>query len=207
MQKELNELYRISNSDSKYISKLFERVFFNWPVIVAIMPDEEIRRTKAHYFYAISIRHLIKYGEAYAPSPKIEGVAMWVHSDYYELSTWHMIKFGALKAISKLGVKTLKRGIPLLEFVEKNNSELTDEPHYHLTWLGVEPTLQKKGIGTELMHAMLNKFSEENMKCCLDTQEKKNVDYYKRFGFKVINECQFPNADVTYWGMLWEPKG
>ena len=205
MGKELNEFYKISKKDVKYVSKLFERVFFNWPVAVAIQPDEEIRRTKGHYFYAISIRHLIKYGEAYAPSPKIEGVAMWAHSDYYELSTWQIIKFGALKALYKLGAKAMKKGEMWMEFVEKNNSELTEEPHYHLVWLGVEPGLQKKGIGTELMHALLNKFSKENMKCSLDTQEKKNVDYYKRFGFKVIKECQYPNADVTYGGMLWEP--
>ncbi len=206
MQKELNELYRISNSDSKYISKLFERVFFNWPVAVVIMPDEEIRRTKGHYFYALSIRHLIKYGEAYAPSPKIEGVAMWVHSDYNELSTWQMIKFGALKALYKLGAKTMKRGEIWMEFVEKNNAELIEEPHYHLAWLAVEPELQKKGIGTELMYALLKKFTKENIKCFLDTQDKQNIDYYRRFGFNLIHECQFPNVDVTYWGMLWEPE-
>lgn len=206
MRKELSEFYKISKSDVKYLSKFFERVFFNWSLTVAIEPDEEIRRTRAHYFYAISIRHLIKYGEAYAFSPKMEGVVMWVHSDHNEISTWQMIKFGALKALYKLGSKTMKRAEICIEFMAKTAIELIEEPHYHLSWLGVEPELQKKGIGTELMLAILNKFSKENMKCLLDTQDKQNIDYYKRFGFKLINEVQFPNVDVTYWGMLWEPK-
>jgi predicted N-acetyltransferase YhbS len=72
--------------------------------------------------------------------------------------------------------------------------------------LGVEPELQKKGIGTELMLAILNKFSKENMKCLLDTQDKQNIDYYRRFGFKLISESQFPNVDVMHWVMLWEPE-
>ena len=205
MRKELSELYKITKSDVNYLSKLFGRVFFNWSLVVAIEPDEEIRRTRAHYFYALSIKHLIKYGEAYAPSPKLEGVAMWVHSDYTEMTLWQMIKYGGLKTFYKLGAKSMKKADISLEFMEKTHKTLIKEPHYHFAWLGVEPGLQKTGIGTELIHAMLNKFSKENMKCFLDTQDKQNIDYYRKFGFKLIHECQIPNVDVMYWGMLWEP--
>ena len=206
MQKELSELYKISKSDVKYLSKMFERVFFNWSLVVALEPNEIIRRTRTHYFYALTIKHLIKYGEAYASSPKMEGVAMWVHSDYSEMSIWQLIKYGALKTLYKLGAKFVNKGVIAIDFMGKTHADLMKEPHYHFAWLGVEPELQKKGIGTELIHAMLNKFSIENMKCFLDTQDKQNIDYYKRFGFKLIHECQYPSVDVTYWGMLWEPE-
>ena len=53
MRKDLSEFYKISKSDVKYVSKLFERIFFNWSLAVALQPDEEIRRTKAHYFYVL----------------------------------------------------------------------------------------------------------------------------------------------------------
>ncbi len=100
----------------------------------------------------------------------------------------------------------MKRAEILLDFAADITAELINEPHYHLVWLGVEPELQKKGIGTELMLAILNKFSKENMKCLLDTQDKQNIDYYRRFGFKLISESQFPNVDVMHWVMLWEPE-
>ncbi|MBY9015192.1 MAG: GNAT family N-acetyltransferase [Candidatus Lokiarchaeota archaeon] len=205
MQKDISEYYKISKSDVDCVSKLFERAFFNWSLAVAIQPDEKIRRTRAHYFYTISIKHMIKYGEAYAISPKMEGVITWVDSEYYEMSMWQMIKYGALKTFYKLGAKAMNKAEISMDFMAKTHSELIEEPHYHLTWLGVDPEHQKKGIGTELMHAILNKFSKENMKCFLDTQDKQNIDYYRRFGFKLIKECQLPNVDVTYWGMLWEP--
>ena len=206
MRKELSKFYKISKSDVKYLSKLFERVFFNWSLAVALEPDDEIRRTKGRYFYAIPIKHMIKYGEAYASSPKMEGVAMWVHSDNSEMTTWQMIKYGALKAMYKIGIKTMNNTDISLDFLAKTQAEIIEEPHYHFTWLGVEPSLQKKGIGTELILAMLNQFSKEKVKCFLDTQDEQNVAYYEKFGFRLIKECQFPNVDVTYWGMLWEPE-
>jgi len=206
MRKALNDFYKISKSDIKYLSKMFERVFFNWSLVVALEPNDKIRRTRAHYFYALSIKHLIKYGQAYASSPKMEGVAMWVHADYIEMSMWQLIKYGGLKTFYKLGAKPMKKAEIAMEFMENTHKELIKEPHYHLALVGVEPKLQRTGIGTELMHAILNKFSEENMKCFLDTQDKQNIDYYKRFGFKLITERQYPNVDVTYWGMLWEPE-
>lgn len=206
MQKELSEFYKISKSDVKYLSKLFERIFFNWSLAVALEPNEVIRLTRTHYFYALSIKHLIKYGEAYALSPEMEGIAMWVHSDYTEMSTWQLIKYGGLKTFYKLGAKTMKKAEISMNFMENTHKELIEEPHYHLAWVGVEPELQRTGIGTELMHAILNRFSKENIICFLDTQDKQNIDYYKRFGFKLITERQYPNVDVTYWGMLWEPE-
>ncbi len=100
----------------------------------------------------------------------------------------------------------MKKVENFMEFSAKTQAALIEEPHYHLTWLAVEPERQKKGIGTELMHAVLNKFSKESMICFLDTQDKENVDYYKRFGFKLIKECQYAALDVPFWGMLWEPE-
>jgi len=206
MRKELSDFYKITNSDVKYLSKMFERVFFNWSLLAVLEPDEKIRRTRAHYFYKLSIKHLIKYGEVYAHSPEMEGVAMWVHTDYIEMSTWQMIKYGALKTIYKIGIKSMKKAEISMKFMENTHKELIKEPHYHLTWLAVEPELQRTGIGTELMNVILNKFSKEKMKCFLDTQDKQNIDYYKRFGFKLITERKYPNVDVMYWGMLWEPE-
>lgn len=201
----LSDLYKITKKDLKYVLQLIERAFINWTLAVAIEPDKEIRRTKAHYFYTLSIKNSLKFGKAYAPTPKIEGVVMWVHSDYYEMSLWQLIKNGALKAIYKLGTKTIKKGAICIEFAEKTKANVMKEPHYHLTWLGVEPELQRKGYGTKLMHAMLQEFSREGMKCFVDTQERENVDYYKQFGFKLILEDKFPNIDVNHWGLLWEP--
>ncbi len=205
MKVELSDLYKITNKDLNRVLQLIERAFINWSLAIAIEPDEEMRRTRAHYFYKISIKNSLKFGKAYAPTPKIEGIIMWLHSDYYEMSFWQMIKNGALKALYKLGYERIKKAAICIEFVEKTKANVMNEPHYHLTWLGVEPELQRKGYGTKLMYGMLQEISREGMKCFVDTQERENVDYYKRFGFKLILEEKFPNFDVNHYGLLWEP--
>jgi hypothetical protein len=108
MKVELSDLYKINNQDLKYVLLLIERAFINWSLAIEIEPNEEIRRTKAHYFHALSIKNSLRFGKAYATSPKIEVVIMWVHSDYYKMSLWQLIKNGALKALYKLGAKRIK---------------------------------------------------------------------------------------------------
>ena len=144
MKVDLSSLYKITKKDLKHVLQLIERAFLNWSLAVAIESDEEIRRTKAHYFYVVSIKNSLKFGKAYATSRKFQGVIMWIHSDYYEMSLWEMIKNGALKALYKLGAKTIKKGALCMEFAEKAKANVLKEPHYHLTWLGVEPELQKR---------------------------------------------------------------
>ncbi|TFF95867.1 MAG: N-acetyltransferase [Promethearchaeota archaeon] len=154
----------------------------------------------------MTINYCIKFGEAYAPTQDLEGVGMLIHSDKDIMSTWQMIKHGALKILFKLGTKFVDGMEQYADFLEKLANEAVERPYYHLMWLAVEPELQKTGIGTQLMHAILDKCNKDNLRCYLDTQEKENVEYYKRFGFKVVNKGKFPHIDVMCWGMLWEPN-
>jgi ribosomal protein S18 acetylase RimI-like enzyme len=206
MRTDLDQLYKLNLKDATQAAELLSRAFHHWPVAIELIPDEKERMNKSKYAYEMSIKYLIKHGEAYASSPNLEGVALWVHSDYNDMSLWQMIKHGALKILFRLGFQFVKDMDLYVEFMEKNTNELVKEPHYHLNWLAVEPELQETGIGTELMYAMLEKFSKEKMKCYLDTQERENVEYYRKFGFKVLRKCQYPHINATYWGLLWEPE-
>ena len=62
------------------------------------------------------------------------------------------------------------------------------EQHWHLGPIGVLPSHQGKGIGTELM----NRFCKEVATCSamayLETDLDKNVRFYEKFGFKIIAE-------------------
>jgi GNAT superfamily N-acetyltransferase len=62
--------------------------------------------------------------------------------------------------------------------------------HWHLGPVGVLPSHQGKGIGTKL----LNRFCQEVDACSapayLETDTDKNVRFYERFGFEVVNETQ-----------------
>jgi hypothetical protein len=49
---------------------------------------------------------------------------------------------------------------------------------------------------------MLKRIDEEGLPCYLETLEKHNVGLYEHFGFKVVNESNVPDTNLTNWAML-----
>jgi predicted N-acetyltransferase YhbS len=71
------------------------------------------------------------------------------------------------------------------------------EQHWRLGPVGVLPSHQGKGIGTTL----LNRFCKEVDACLtpvyLETDTDKNVRFYERFGFQVVEET---DIFMSLWG-------
>jgi ribosomal protein S18 acetylase RimI-like enzyme len=74
--------------------------------------------------------------------------------------------------------------------------------HWHLGPVGVLPSHQGKGIGTNL----LSRFCQEVDACLspayLETDSDKNVQFYERFGFEVVKETEIFNVKNRY---MWRP--
>ena len=77
-----------------------------------------------------------------------------------------------------------------------------EEPHVHLGPIGVAPDAQGQGIGTALMHRYIEHLKQEQTAGYLETDQPKNVEFYKKFGFAVQHEERL--IDVTTWYM-WRP--
>ncbi|MGD9088263.1 MAG: GNAT family N-acetyltransferase [Desulfobacterales bacterium] len=75
--------------------------------------------------------------------------------------------------------------------------------HWHLGPVGVLPSHQGKGIGTNL----LSRFCQEVDACLspayLETDSDKNVQFYERFGFEVVKETEIFNVKNRY---MWRPQ-
>jgi predicted N-acetyltransferase YhbS len=76
------------------------------------------------------------------------------------------------------------------------------EQHWHLGPVGVLPSHQGKGIGTNL----LSRFCQEVDACLspayLETDTDKNERFYKRFGFEVVKETEIFDVKNRY---MWRP--
>ena len=76
------------------------------------------------------------------------------------------------------------------------------DQHWHLGPVGVLPSHQGKGIGTEL----LSRFCQEVDACLspayLETDTDKNVRFYERFGFEVVKETEIFDVKNRY---MWRP--
>lgn len=77
------------------------------------------------------------------------------------------------------------------------------DPHLHLNMIGVRRAQKGSGLGRVLLDAV-RQIAEENPAysgVSLTTENPRNVDLYRHFGYDVVGEGQF-GGDLKTWGMF-----
>jgi ribosomal protein S18 acetylase RimI-like enzyme len=62
------------------------------------------------------------------------------------------------------------------------------ESHWHLGPVGILPSLQGNGFGTMLMQRFCQEVDDCKAAAFLETDLRKNVRFYQKFGFQVVDE-------------------
>lgn len=201
MHPELSSLYRLKRKDAKKAAAVFSRAFQNDLLAQVMFPDEDFRRKILPTYFTYRITYGILYGEVYAPSPTIEGLAVWYLSDQYEMTNWRNMRAGGMKLMFNTDKETLKRMNIIGHFTTELRNKYTSEKYWYLAPIGVDPSFQGKGFASKLMRAMLARIDSENLSALLETQDERNVKIYNKFGFEIVQEVTLPNTDVPHWLM------
>ena len=77
--------------------------------------------------------------------------------------------------------------------------------HYYLTLAGVDPPLQGRGVGSELLRAGLDRCDEQRLPAYLEATSRGSRDLYARHGFVQLGVIE-SGAMPPMWPMLWEPS-
>jgi len=80
-------------------------------------------------------------------------------------------------------------------------SHLPSEPLWYLDALAVDPSRQAKGIGGALLRFGLELGERDGTGAFLETSRERNVGYYERFGFRVVDEGDAPGGGPHIWFM------
>lgn len=72
------------------------------------------------------------------------------------------------------------------------------EQHWHLGPIGVLPSHQGMGVGSELMQRFCKEVDKCSAKAYLETDLDENVRFYEKFGFKLISESTLFNVPNRY---------
>ena len=84
--------------------------------------------------------------------------------------------------------------------------EAQPQDHYYLAVLGTRPDRQGKGVGSELMRPVLDRCDELGIGAYLESSKERNVPFYRRHGFEVVEEIEFSKGGPTLWGMWRDPR-
>jgi hypothetical protein len=199
---EIDGLLRLSKKHIKPASYVLSRAFQNDPLLRWQIPDDNKRFSKINYFWELSLRIGLKYGEVYGTSEDLEGIAIWRPPKYVNISYWKYIKNGVIKFPLKFGIKSTKR-ITFAQAVKDSIRNIYMKiPYWYLEVIGVDPKHQGKGFASMLLKPMLKRIEEEQFPIWLETVLKRNVSFYEHFDFYRLEEIIIPKTNIVNWFMI-----
>ncbi len=199
-------LIRVDKSKRKLAAEVLARAFDDYPDLTYYFPNERARKAVSLNLLTMEVASNMRYGEVLA-TPKLEGVALWIKSQNYPVSSWRFFRavpWSAIIAFAMHGGNRLKFSG---EFMNAVHRRLAPFPHWYLETIGVEPSFQGMGYASRLIRPFLDKTDQEELPCYLETSKEKNVSLYEHFGFRVLEKSTIPGTTLTNWAMLRDVHG
>ena len=202
MNQSFETLIRINKAQAKPAVKTLSAAFMDYPLLQYYFPDDLIRKKIAHNFLSFAVYAGIKYGEVYATSDNLEGVAVWLPSKNYPLTFWKILRSVPVSKILGFVRNGGSKLQPFNDYIENIHKQYTPFPHWFLQAIGVAPQFQGKGYASKLLRPMLNRLDKEGLPCYLETTTEKKASLYQHFGFKTMNKSKVPQTQLMNWAML-----
>ena len=166
----------------------------DYPSFRHLFPSSRRRaRALAAMFTGVA-RDAARLGSAYGAvggDGELSGVAIWLAPGRFPWSGWRQLRGsgwmlsvlradpGSFRAFMRAGANGARLHPP--------------DRHWYLETMGVDPAVQRQGVGGRLLEPVLRIADRDRVDCYLETAEPRNVDYYARHGFVVEN----PNLQVV----------
>ena len=159
----------------------------DYPTFRHVFPDLRRRARALHAFFSATVRDAIPFGSALAiwRGPLVAATAVWLPPGGNPWSTRR--KLAATPGLSRVMLAD-PRAFPSFVRYGANVERAQDpEPHWYLEVLSVRPEHQRHGLGSRLVTPILERADRDRVPCHLETADPANVDFYRRFGFEVVD--------------------
>jgi GNAT superfamily N-acetyltransferase len=185
--------------DVKPLSEMLARAFDDDPVTRFLLASERRRAAYAQRFFAWELRRLIPQEQVHVAADG-QAAALWALPKRWRETPAEVLRLGA--AVFPAIALRLHRVLPALSAVERKHPK---GAHMYLAVLGTDPSAQGQGIGSAAIASGLGLADSEGLPAYLESSKERNIDFYARFGFKVVEELQLPGGGPKVWRMWREP--
>jgi ribosomal protein S18 acetylase RimI-like enzyme len=190
--------------DVKQLSQVLARAFYDDPVMMWLLPDDERRTGHLNRLFATMTRHHhLSHGgvEVATDGGDIGAAALWDPPHHWQES-WRAQLAMTPTFLRVFGARST-RGRAVQELMKRAHPE---EPHWYLAVIGSDPTVRGKGFGQALMRSRLDRCDAEYAPAYLESTKAENVPYYERFGFTVTREIALGRGGPKLWAMWRTPR-
>ena len=189
---------RATTADIGAAGYVLAAAFHDDPTYSWLVPDADRRRGILPAIMELLAEHAQPHGENRV-NESGTGAALWLPPEPAR-SPESEERLGA--GLAALAGRDIGRWGQLMEALEAGRPT---EPHYHLMLLGVIPDRQGAGIGSALLHEVLDRADREHVPAYLEATSPRNRALYERRGFVVSRELRCADCPPL-WAMWRTPR-
>ena len=185
----------------KNLAKTLALAFNDYPSFKYVLPIKESRVDKLAILFEVISRYTSRYGNILKTSEN-ECALLYFLPNHQSISNVKMIGCGALKILTKLGVKFISKQNSIDKIQNALRRKHAPPHHSYLMTIGTNPKFQGKGYGGKLLEMYLAEMDLKNIPVYLETAKEENVQIYKRYGFQVKGKCHVDKGDFAIWALV-----
>jgi GNAT superfamily N-acetyltransferase len=181
------------------------RAFDQDPILTHYLGQGPRRTVAYRMFFADVVESTLPFGHVYAATAenRLLGVAAWrppePPASSVRTRVTSALRERVVRALYPRAADELFRGFAKLEPLHPS------EPHWYLTFVGIDSRLQGQGIGSRLLAPVLQQADASSTLCYLETPFPRTHAFYQRLGFEIASQSHPFRGAPPLWTMLRKP--
>ncbi len=157
-------------------------------------------------YYDVSIREGKKWGRVCTPETGQYGASVWsVPLSEAKIAEKASEKHAALEQV--MGPECLRVFTDIEASMAESEAGLNLADHWYLSILGVDPSMQGRGLGGRLVTPVLREADALGVASYLTTFTPRNISFYQRLGYRVVSDFPEPVTNSRFWVLVRDPPG
>eukprot|EP00041_Stephanoeca_diplocostata_P013913 m.249056 g.249056 ORF g.249056 m.249056 type:complete len:249 (+) comp19513_c1_seq1:180-926(+) len=203
----------LTETDFKESAKLAAAAFADGKAYEWFGGDVQWRQEQLEWFFEMNFREMQQRGNVCRVHRDDQGrmeCFFMLQTSQTRLTKFHSLKLVAWHMLPKYGFSLVARVGRLVASIDRVNHSALEKVGLRfddclmLERMVVHPSKQGKGVGTRCLGSVLD-VEQQSRPVLLNTQEERNVTFYKRLGFEVISVDIVEELGKN-WTMIRRPR-
>jgi ribosomal protein S18 acetylase RimI-like enzyme len=195
------EVVRLEDNRLGEASDVLARAFQSDPAWVWLIPDDAKRSRLLPWLFRVGFD--VTAADVWTTAGVVRGAARWLPPGRAPMRVGP-----TMKALVTTPFRLGPAIGPFLAYgraVEALRATAMPDPHWYLAGIGVDPSAQRRGIGTSLLEPGLVAASHASLPAVLLTNNEANLPFYELHGFEVVRTGETPRGGPRAWAMVKAP--
>ncbi len=89
----------------------------------------------------------------------------------------------------------------IVDMLGRGRNARPEEPHWYLLALGTRAASQGHGLGARIVRPVIERCDAEGIGTYLESSNPRNIPFYHRLGYEIVNETWTPDDTTVVTGM------